>query len=47
MTATPVLNADLGNYSFRLGSAQRLSNGNYSFMSGSLGTAPSDTESRG
>ena len=42
MTATPVLNADLGNYSFRLGSAQRLSNGNYSFMSGSQGPVPND-----
>src|SRR5262245_32292075 len=40
LTATPVLNADLGNYSFRLGSAQRLSNGNYSFMSGSQGNVP-------
>src|SRR5262249_49261298 len=40
MTASPVLNADLGGYSFRLGSAQRLSNGNYSFMSGSLGQVP-------
>src|SRR5262245_61459595 len=39
MTATPVLNADLGNYSFALGSAQRLSNGNYMFMSGSQGPA--------
>lgn len=43
MTATPVLNADLGNYSFRLGSAQRLSNGNYEFLSGSEGTPPRDT----
>lgn len=43
MTATPVLNADLGDYSFRLGSAQRLSNGNYSFLSGSEGTIPKDT----
>jgi hypothetical protein len=42
MTATPVLNADLGNYSFRLGSAQRLSNGNYSFLSGSQGPVPND-----
>jgi arylsulfate sulfotransferase len=42
MTATPVLNADLGNYSFRLGSAQRLSNGNYSFMSGSQGQPPNE-----
>src|SRR5262245_15764207 len=40
MTATLVLNVDLGNYSFRLGSAQRLSNGNYSFMSGSQGQVP-------
>jgi hypothetical protein len=40
LTATPVLNADLGNYSFRPGSAQRLSNGNYSFMSGSQGNVP-------
>jgi hypothetical protein len=42
MTATPVLNADLGGYSFRLGSAQRLSNGNYAFLSGSEGQAPRD-----
>ena len=34
MTATPVLNVDLGNYSFALGSAQRLLNGNYAFGSG-------------
>ena len=40
MTATPVLNADLGNYSGRLGSAQRLSNGNYSFLSGAVGFPP-------
>ena len=40
MTATPVLNVDLGDYSFRLGGAQRLSNGNYQFMSGSQGSAP-------
>jgi arylsulfate sulfotransferase len=42
MTATLVLNADLGNYSFRLSSGERLSNGNYSFMSGSIGQAPRD-----
>jgi hypothetical protein len=42
MTATPVLNADLGNYSWRLGSAQRLSNGNYSFTSGSQGQPPGE-----
>src|SRR5262249_9719772 len=41
-TATPVLNADLGNYSPALGSAQRLSNGNYMFMSGSQGLAPTN-----
>src|SRR5262249_25992513 len=41
-TATSVLNADLGNYSFRLGAAQRLSNGHYSFMSGSEGPVPRD-----
>jgi hypothetical protein len=33
-TATPVLNADLGSYSFALGSAQQLPNGNYVFTSG-------------
>src|SRR5262245_61383595 len=37
MTATAVLNADLGDYSDRLGSAQRLSNGNYWFTSGAQG----------
>jgi hypothetical protein len=42
MTATPVLNADLGNYSSALGSAQRLSNGNYSFTSGFQGPAPNN-----
>lgn len=36
MTATLVVNADLGSYAFALGAAQRLSNGNYSFT---LGTA--------
>jgi hypothetical protein len=40
MTATLVFNVDLGNYSGALGSAQRLSNGNYSFDSGYQGTAP-------
>jgi hypothetical protein len=40
MTATLVLNADLGVYSFALGTAQRLSNGNYSFDSGFQGQAP-------
>lgn len=36
MTATLVENFDLGAYSFALGSAQRLSNGNYHFNSGVL-----------
>jgi arylsulfate sulfotransferase len=40
MTATPVLNADLGNYSNALGAAQRLSNGDYSFTSGRQGQPP-------
>jgi hypothetical protein len=40
MTATLVLNVDLGNYSMALGAAQRLSNGNYSFDSGWQGQAP-------
>ena len=40
MTATLVFNADLGNYSDALGSAQRLSNGDYSFDSGRQGAAP-------
>jgi arylsulfate sulfotransferase len=35
-TATPLLNADLGVYSFALGSAQKLSNGNYHFLAGLL-----------
>jgi hypothetical protein len=43
MLATPVLNADLGNYSWRLGGAQRLSNGNYSFLSGAIGQPPRET----
>ena len=34
MTASLVLNANLGNYSFAVGSAQKLSNGNYHFNSG-------------
>jgi hypothetical protein len=40
MTATLVLNVDLGNYSERFGAAERLSNGNFSFTSGSQGQAP-------
>ncbi len=34
MTITPLLNVDTGSYSFALGSAQRLMNGNYIFDSG-------------
>jgi arylsulfate sulfotransferase len=40
MTATLVVNADLGNYSNAFGAAQRLSNGDYSFMSGRTGQPP-------
>ena len=40
MTATLVVNADLGNYSSALGSAQMLPNGNLAFTSGFQGTAP-------
>jgi arylsulfate sulfotransferase len=36
MTVTPLLLADLGGYSFALGSAQQLANGNYHFLSGLL-----------
>ena len=39
MTATLVLNVDMGSYSPMFGSGQRLSNGNYSFLSGAQGTA--------
>ena len=42
MTATLVVNADLGNYSTALGSAQMLPNGNLDFNSGFLGTAPNN-----
>jgi hypothetical protein len=40
MTATLVLNVDVGNYSPMFGSAQRLSNGDYSFLSGGQGPGP-------
>jgi hypothetical protein len=40
MTATLVLNADLGGYSGALGAAQRLSNGDYSFTRGTNGPVP-------
>jgi len=42
-TATLVLNADLGDYSVALGSAQRLPNGNYHFH---LGFLPSSSTAR-
>lgn len=38
LTATLIYNFDLGGYASALGSAQRLSNGNYHFNSGFLGT---------
>ena len=40
MTATLVVNADLGSYSSALGAAERLSNGNYSFTLGTNGPEP-------
>ncbi len=40
MTATLLVNADLGNYSAALGSAQVLPNGNLDFTSGILGAPP-------
>ncbi len=40
MTATLLVNVDLGNYSPMFGAAQRLSNGDYSFTSGAQGKAP-------
>jgi len=45
MVATQILNADLGVYSFALGSAQLLSNGNYHFLAG-INTGPSGTFSQ-
>jgi hypothetical protein len=39
MTATLVVNVDMGSYSPMFGSAQRLSNGDYSFLSGGQGPA--------
>jgi hypothetical protein len=40
MTATLVVNADLGSYSGALGAAERLSNGDYSFTLGTNGPVP-------
>jgi hypothetical protein len=44
MTATPVLNFDVGFYSFAVGYATVLSNGNYDFSSGCINTC-SETQS--
>lgn len=41
MVATQLVNADLGVYSFALGSAQLLSNGNYHFLAGFANPGPS------
>jgi hypothetical protein len=40
MTATPVVDVDLGVFSMAFGAAQRLSNGNFSFTSGFQGRLP-------
>ncbi len=40
MTATLLVNADLGSYAGALGAAERLSNGNYSFTLGTNGPVP-------
>ena len=40
MTATLEFNVDMGSYSPMFGAAQRLSNGDYSFLSGAQGQAP-------
>ncbi len=45
MTATLVVNADMGNYSDFLGSSQLLSNGNLAFTSGNLSTGRPGGES--
>jgi hypothetical protein len=45
MTVSPILMADLGNYSSALGSAQRLSNANYAFCSGIITTSPGGSQS--
>jgi hypothetical protein len=44
-TATLAFNVDLGNYSDRVGSAERLSNGNYCFTSGFIVTPPAGGQS--
>jgi hypothetical protein len=40
MTATLVMSVDMGSYSPMFGAAQRLSNGDYEFLSGAQGRAP-------
>src|SRR5262249_55324700 len=40
MTATLVMNVDLGNYSPMVGAARRRPNGDYGFLSGAQGRAP-------
>jgi hypothetical protein len=40
MTATPLVNVDLGRYSSAVGAAQRLSNGDFSFTAGNQGLPP-------
>ena len=47
MTATLVVNADLGNYSPALGAAQMLPNGNLDFTSGLQGNLPNTRQSSG
>lgn len=44
MTATSQLNVDLGNYSFALGSAEQLPNGNFVFTLGALGNGGKSVE---
>jgi hypothetical protein len=44
-TATLAFNVDMGNYSDRVGSAERLSNGNYCFTSGFIVTPPAGGQS--
>ncbi len=42
LTATPVLNVDLGDFSLALGTAQRLPNGNYHFDMGWIQEGPNE-----
>jgi len=43
-TATPILLADLGNYSAAVGTAQRLANNNYAFGSGFINSSTAPTQ---